>query len=192
MKKEHSLKLKKWITLLWVIEKTSSPVSRMVVLLPFFLFGFWMTAQNQETKPYSASISEPRLTISDFEYPRVWWSTEQYSSFIFSYKVRSKFLIELQGFYDSYLLADVFKMPLTTKLYLTDELYLFSGIELESERDKLQLNLPPPQLKYKNGFGYDIKSNFFIEIIHDLHFDKSIYGAYGAPNLFSLKGKYEF
>ncbi|WP_282081235.1 hypothetical protein [Aquimarina algiphila] len=189
--KAFFLKLKKIKLQLWAIEKTPL-TSRAVILMFFFLVVFWMYAQDQEVKVSSKSIVESKLTINDFAYPEVWWSTEQHSNFKFSYKVKSKFLFELQGDYDSYLLADVFKTSLITKLYLTDELYLFSGIELESERDKLQLNLPPPQLKYKNGFGYDVKSNFFIEVIHDLHFDNSIYGVYGAPSFFSVKGKYKF
>ena len=40
--------------------------------------------------------------------------------------------------------------------------------------------------------GYDVKQNFFLQVEHDLHFNKSIIGTYGTPSLFSLKGKYKF
>lgn len=133
-----------------------------------------------------------KLTIDDFAVPKVWWSSEQHANFIFSYEMSSSFFLELQGFYDSFLLADVFKMPITSKLYVLDKFYLFSGVEIESERDKMQLNLPPPQLKFKNGFGYDVQRNIMLQFEHDLHFNKSIIGAYGTPSLFSLSGKYKF
>ena len=167
-------------------------ILRIIILLFFLFLGVQVNPQEQKTKEKGQSILESKLTISDFSYPRVWWSTEQHSNFTFSYKVQSFFLVELKGRLDSYLIADVIKIPITTKWYATDKFYLFSGIELESERDKLQLNLPSPQLKYKNGFGYDVKNNFILQFEHNLHFNKSVIGAYGTPSLFSLKGKYKF
>jgi hypothetical protein len=152
-----------------------------------FLFGIVMYGQETGTLPLTT-----KLTINDFAAPRVWWSSEQHSSFEIGYKISPSLFFEWRGNYDSYRLADVFKTPLLAKFYITNRFYMFSGIELEMERDKMQIDLPPPQLKYKNGFGYDVQRNFMLQFEHDLHFNKSIIGAYGTPSLFSLSGKYKF
>jgi len=167
---------------------------RKILILRAFIFLMSIPLNAQEEEPVADGLllQESKLTVNDFAYPLIPYSSEQHSNFAVSYKVSSDFLIQLQGFYDSYLLADVFKLPITAKLYVFDRFYLFSGVEIESERDKMQINLPPPQLKYKNGFGYDVQNNFILEFEHDLHFNKSIHGAYGTPSLFSLKGKYRF
>ncbi|WP_117885320.1 hypothetical protein [Aureibaculum luteum] len=183
MKKENCLKSK----------MTRNPfMIRTVILCLVFLSVIRINAQQEGVSGNNISIPESKFTLHDFAYPIDLFNKEQHSNFVFRYKIKLKFIIELKGFYDTYLLADVFKTPITTKLYVTNKLYLFSGIELESESDKLQLNLQPPQLKFKNGMGYDIEKNLFIQFDHDLHFNKSAVGAYGTPSLFSLSGKYKF
>ncbi len=162
------------------------------------IVGFWLlfsiviNSQEQKEMETQFPVAFSGLTISDFAYPIVWWSSEQHANFKFSHRVNKNIFLEWQGEYDTYLIADVFKTPLLTKIYITDRLYLYTGIELEMERDKLQIDLPPPQFKFKNGWGYDIKSNFSLEVEHDLHFNKSVYGAYGTPSLLSLHGKFKF
>ncbi|MEM6813033.1 MAG: hypothetical protein AAF600_01410 [Bacteroidota bacterium] len=166
---------------------------KVVIVLVFFLSWFApINAQEEEPVNSNGLPLKSRLTINDFAYPLAPNSSEQHSNFIVSYEGSQNFFLELQGFYDSYLLADVFRIPIRAKLYVSDKFYLFSGVEVESERDKLQIDLPPPQLKYKNGFGYDVKNSLMLEFEHDLHFNKSVHGVYGTPSLFSLKGKYRF
>jgi hypothetical protein len=183
MKNKYCLKLKMRLNFFMI---------RTIVLCLILLSEIRINAQEERVDRNNITTPKPQLTLHDFAYPIDLFSKEQHSNFVFRYKIKSKFSLELHGFYDTYLFANVFKTPIITKLYVTNKLYLFSGIELESESDKLQLNLPPPQLKFKNGMGYDVEKNFFIQFDHDLHFNKSAIGAYGTPSLFSLSGKYKF
>lgn len=165
-----------------------------VALNLFIVLFFIMKIQAQEERVDTNGIvmSKSKLVIEDFAYPLNLVNREQHSNFKFSYQVKPKFFVEIQGFYDTYLVSDIFKMSITAKFYSTEKLYLFSGVEIESESDKMLLNLPPAQLKIKNGMGYDVKQNFFLQVEHDLHFNKSNIGAYGTPSLFYLSGKYKF
>ncbi|GAA4271171.1 hypothetical protein U6A24_04685 [Aquimarina gracilis] len=178
MRNNHSRKLQEGRGLIFNV---------FVLLSCIGLYG-----QEQNDVEEGSTSADSKLTITDFAYPRTWLSSEQHASFTMNYKIKPGLFFELQGDYDTYLLADVFRMPFVTKLYISDKLYLLSGIELEMERDKMQIDLPPPQLKFKNGWGYDIRSNFSLEVEYDLHFNKSIYGAYGTPSLLSVHGKFRF
>lgn len=131
------------------------------------------------------------LHIEDFSYP-VFFDGEVHSNFTVAYEFDTEFLIELQGFYDTYRLNDVFDLSLRSKYYLSNKLYFFSGIGLEKERDKHGFRPPPLRVKLINGFGYDIDQKFSLEAKQNLHFNKTNFGNYGTPNLFSLSGKYKF
>lgn len=131
------------------------------------------------------------LTTEGFSYP-TFFDGETHSNFTATYEMDTNFLIELQGYYDTYLLANVFRVPVRAKWYVSDRLYLFSGLEMEVELDKYGLKPPPPRLKLINGMGYDVDKNFSIQATHDLQFNTSNFGNYATPNLFSLSGKYKF
>lgn len=159
----------------------------------FILSSIHIYGQVQDINKDSTQISKSKLTISDFAHIRTFGTSEQHSNFTMKYNINPKFSFELQGSYDTYILADVFKVSFLPKKYFSKRLYLFSGVEIESERDKLSLNLsPPPQLKLKNGIGYDLNTNFQLQFEQELHFNKSKVGIYSNPRLFSLKGKVNF
>lgn len=63
---------------------------------------------------------------------------------------------------------------------------------LEAELDKHGFRPPPLRVKLINGFGYDIDQKFSLEAKHDVQFNRTNFGNYGTPNLFSLSGKYKF
>ena len=138
-----------------------------------------------------AKPSTNRLFIEDFAYP-FFFDGEVHSNFVTSYVFDPEFLIQLQGFYDTYRLNDVFELRLRGKRYLLDNMYLFVGSGLEMEKDKHGLEPPPIRLKVINGFGYDFDDKFSMEASHNIHFNKTSFGNYGTPNLFSLSGKYKF
>jgi len=165
---------------------------RTILLFCFVLHAIHTNAQQQDVDKDSTQTAKPKLTISDFAQARAPWSFEQHSNFTFKYGINSRFSLELQGHYDTQILADIFRVPIIAQGYVTKRLYLFTGVEMEMERDKFNLNLPVPQLKLINGMGYDVNSNFQLEFKHDLHFNKSNVGIYGNPELFLLKGKMRF
>lgn len=165
---------------------------RILFLCWFILFGTYNYAQERDINTDSTRVSKSKLTISDFAQAQPFWSFEQHSNFVIKYGINSRFSLELQGYYDTHIFADVFRIPIIAKVYLTKRMYLFSGIEIESEKDKFNLGLPPVQLKLKNGMGYDVNTNFQLQFVHDLHFNKSNVGIYGNPELFTFSGKIKF
>ena len=149
--------------------------------------------QGQEVTPNFKGVNnqDAKITTEAFSNP-VFLNDEMHSNFAVIYEVDTGFLVELQGYYDTYLLGDVFRVPLITKYYVNDKLYFFSGFEFEADLDKYGRKPAPPRLKFKNGVGYDIDKNFSLEANHDLQFNKTNLGNYAAPKLFSFSGKYKF
>ena len=165
---------------------------KIVLISYLILFGVHFYGQEKEIEKDSTKIPKTKLTISDFSY-NTFGSWEQHSSFQIKYNIDPSLSLELHGNYDTYILADVFKVPLIAKKYVSKRLHLFSGIEMETQRGVLKSKLwAKPQLKSKNGMGYDLNKNFQLQVEHDLFFNKSKTGIYSFPELFSLKGKLKF
>ena len=77
-----------------------------------------------------ATSSLIRLSISGNSYP-IFLNGEEHSSFMVNYGVSRQTQLELQAFYDTYLMSKRFRTSLVDKLYLSDKQYLFSGLDLE-------------------------------------------------------------
>ena len=166
-------------------------MQNLCILLFVVLLAGQIKGQNLVGETDTDPKSKKGLFVEDFAYP-VFLDEEMHSSFTVGYEFDAKFLVELQGFYDTYRLSDVFGMNFRSRYYFSSKFYLFSGIGLEIERDKYGLRPPPPRIKTTNGFGYDVDNKFSLEAKHDLHFNKTNFGNYGTPNLFSISGKYKF
>lgn len=158
-----------------------------------FLFGKQMSAQEQETAVNGVVDKKSKLAIGGFSYYGL-SSREQHAYFTINYKVTSNLFIELHGYNDTYLSADVFKMPIRGKLHLTDKFHLFSGVEIELTRnaDVHDIIKVPLQTRFMYGMGYDFDTNFSLEVNHNLNFGTSEYGHYGTPNLLYVRGRYRF
>lgn len=101
-------------------------------------------------------------------------------------------MVNLKGFYDSYLLSDVFRLTVKAKYYLNDKLYFSSGMGAEFERNHENNGTATPRLYLLNSVGYNIKEDLNLEAKHELQIKKSGFGNYAVPNLFSIHGKYKF
>lgn len=164
---------------------------KLLLLFVLCLFILGINAQEEKSDANSNKTGNAGVTITAFSYP-TFLNNEMHSAFEVNYKLSEDFELELQGFYDTYRLADVFKAPLMIKWNLSDKLYLLSGSEIFIEQDKLRSRPPVLKVYMVNGMGYDINRNMMLEAKHDLHFNKSNFGVYSVPNLFSLTGKYRF
>ena len=160
-----------------------------------FLANFVLRAQVEMP---DASVDKPRVSIEDFAYPR-FLGKEEHASFLINYQLKDNLEIELQGFYDTYLLSNRFRNSLALKRYLTKKFYLFAGIEVELEfvKEAHILSKRPPRVGVISGFGYDVNSNFSLEAKSNIGVNQTSMGAFGEPfipmpQVYTLGGKIKF
>ncbi|MDY8136093.1 hypothetical protein [Aquimarina sp. 2201CG5-10] len=135
---------------------------------------------------------ESKLTINGFSYSDP-SESDQHKYFIVSYQADSNLFAEIHGYYDTYVVIDVFKVPVMAKKYISNKWYVFSGFETEFIIDKKTSTISEPIFKLINGAGYEFNSNFSMEVKQDYNFNVSKeYGNFTNPGLFSLKAKYKF
>lgn len=169
---------------------------RKELLLIFLLTSAVLMGQNPaEPSPLS---DEPNLTIDDFAYPR-FMDREEHASFLIRYQLTDNLQVELQSFYDMYLLANRFRNSLALKRYLSKKFYLFAGVEVEIEFVKESKLLPkrPPRVGIISGVGYDVNRNFSIEAKSNIGLNQTSMGAFGEPfiampQVYTLGGKIKF
>ena len=153
----------------------------MKVLVCGYLFLFVIIAFGQtteETPPTNSLSSLTGLSISGHAY-LVSAIGDVHKSFMVKYGISKSTQIELQGFYDTYLLTESFRANLVSKVYLNDKFYLFSGMELEPETASY-INVPGPYcLVFIAGTGYDISENFMIEVKSNVELNNSRIGVFG-------------
>lgn len=170
----------------------------MKVLLTYFfvlILGFIMQAQEQAI---GTADAEPRVVVEDFSYP-LFLNDEQHTSFKINFPISNTMQIELQEFYDTYLLTNRFRSSIALKQYLTEKLYLFAGAEIEIEYTKgPQVKSDrPPRVGIIGGIGYDVNSNFVIEAKSNIGINKTPIGAFGepfivTPQVYTLGSKIKF
>ena len=163
----------------------------------FFLIVIIAIGQTTEEPPDTNSLSSlTGLSISGHAYP-VSAIGDVHKSFMVQYGIYKSTQIELQGFYDTYLLTERFRTNLAGKVYLNDKLYLFSGMELEAETNSYN-NVPGPyRLGFIAGAGYDISENFMIEVKSNAQLNNSRIGVFGEssiemPAVYTIGSKIRF
>ncbi|MFS4493991.1 hypothetical protein [Maribacter sp. 2308TA10-17] len=166
------------------------------LLVIFLLFAAIMMGQDPPEP--SPTVDEPKLTIDDFAYPR-FMDKEEHASFMIRYQLTDNLQIELQSFYDTYLLSNRFRNSLALKRYLSKKLYLFAGVEVEIDFVKESKLLPkrPPRVGIISGMGYDVNRNFTIEAKSNIGLNQTSMGAFGEPfiampQVYTLGGKIKF
>ncbi len=165
-------------------------MKQFTIIFMLAVLGF-SYGQQYEIENIGNAKKTDKVKLTSGGYP-VFLNDEMHAYFDLDIKLDSDFQLQLQGYYDTYLGSDVFRVPVSTKWYATDKLYFFSGVEAEIELDKYGNKPAPPALKFINGFGYEVNKSLFLEAKHDLHFNKTSLGNYATPNLFSVSGKYKF
>ena len=112
-------------------------------------FGF---AQEQ----VSSHDSIPRPTLESYGYSG-FTNSEEHSQFIAKYRLGHKFLAQLEGAYDTYIISDRFRVSLLGKFNVTEKLYLFSGADIEAATNTSQgFEKLPPRIGIL--YGIDRKS----------------------------------
>jgi len=151
----------------------------------FLLLFISLTLTGQQSVEESAEVS--RWAYDAFSYPD-FGTGEQHSNFYLLYKLNPKLKAELQGFYDSYRIADVFDVSFRVRWYPKKKVYLFSGFGTQIERSKVEGGLPIMPLYMTGGVGFEASKNIDIEAIYDLNLSENG----GLPSVFRVRGKYRF
>ncbi|MFK7812197.1 MAG: hypothetical protein AB8B59_06860 [Maribacter sp.] len=123
---------------------------------------------------------------------------KEHSYFHITYQLNPKLFAELQVFYDSYTFSNRLRAELQLKRYLTQKLFVFSGLQIEAETMVMPGNrILPPRIGAKAGVGYDVNDNFLLEVKSNFQLNKSLIGVFGErqirmPAVYTVSSKYKF
>ena len=95
------------------------------------------------------------------------------------YGISKSTQIELQGFYDTYLLTERFRSSFIGKAYLNEKVYLLSCLEVEVVTEYAGKVEVPYRLGFVAGAVYDISDGFMIEVKSNVRLNNSNIGAFG-------------
>jgi hypothetical protein len=171
----------------------------MKILVQSFLFLFIIVSNGQTIEEPPASnlpSSLSGLSITGHAYP-ISAIGDVHKSFMVQYGIFKSTQLELQGFYDTYILSERFRSSLLFKRYLNDRLYLLTGLEVEVATEKKELLEAPYRLGFVAGTGYDVSENFMIELKSNVQLNKSTIGAFGEtqvtmPSVYTIGSKWKF
>ncbi len=169
---------------------------KVLVFSIIFLCTSAIKGQTVEKSSTTSPSSLIGLSISGHAYP-TFFNGENHQSFMVQYGVSKVTQIELQGFYDTYLLSERFRTNMVGKVYLTNKLYLFLGMEVEAETGNYG-NVPTPyRLGFVAGTGYDFNENFMIEVKSNVQLNNSRIGVFGEsliemPAVYTIGSKFKF
>lgn len=169
----------------------------MKTIICLLLFSLHLVYGQENISDRSSAYSKNQnLTITGFSYP-IFLNEEKHASFLVNYPLSNQLHMELQGFYDTYLVSNRFRLNLSLKQYLTEKLYVIGGVEIEAGDYKQILPSQPPRIGAVMGFGYDVLNNFAIEGKFNAQLNNSLMGAYGEPfvrmpQVYTIGGKVKF
>lgn len=137
------------------------------------------------------------LNFQTFSYP-LFFGNEQHKELKLHFGLTKNFKVELQGFYDTYLLENRFRSSIVIKQYLDKKIYGLIGSEVEWRQGRSLVPFSrPPRHSINGGFGYDIEDFFSLELKGNFALSKDAMGAFGEPfismpQLYTVKGKIKF
>ncbi|WP_298487153.1 hypothetical protein [uncultured Maribacter sp.] len=128
-----------------------------------------------------------KVSLHSWSYPLL-PNGDTHSYFDLGYKIDSRLQIELRGFYDNYILANVSKFDITAKKYITNKSYAFTGLGIILEESKMGQKSPKLISNYSYGVRVDVHENLFLEARQQIQTNTNIQGVYTIPKLFTLGG----
>ncbi|WP_291868866.1 hypothetical protein [Maribacter sp.] len=164
----------------------------MKYFLCIFLIVTSFLSYGQEVEANQQNETIPKkVSLHSWSYPSL-SNGDTHSYFDLDYKLDSQLQLELRGFYDTYMLANVSKFNFRLKKYVSNKFYIFSGLGLEIEQAKYGLKSPKAIFNYSYGVGVDVNESIFIEARQQMQINKEVHGNYTLPKVFTLTGKYKF
>ncbi len=171
---------------------------KLLIVVLWFMCATTLMAQKIEEQPKTLPSSLLGLSMSGHSYP-VSLNGDIHKSFLVVYGISTNTKVELQGFYDTYLLTERFRTNFGGKYYLNEQLYVFSGMEMERATGNF-IRLPVPdsyRVGVVAGAGYDVSENFMIEIKSNIQVNNATIGLYGEslikmPAVYTIGSKLKF
>jgi len=171
----------------------------MKVLVHSFLFLFVIVSKGQEVEEPPVTNLPSSLTglsITGHAYPASAIG-DVHKSFMVQYGVSKSFQLELQGFYDTYILSERFRSSVLAKVYMNKRLYLLGGLETGIATENAGVAQTPYRLGFIAGAGYDVSENLMIELKSNVQLNKSNIGALGEtqvtmPSVYTIGSKWKF
>lgn len=155
-----------------------------------------------QIEPDASQDDVPPFTLDAHGYPTSIWG-EEHASFEVNYRLSPKFVAQLQGFYDEYacgLCSDRFRTFAGLKWYVSNRVYLISGMDIEAEvgvHGRQARDMRKPRVAFIGGLGYDVRENLLLEAKGNFQLNNSKIGAFGEPQirmpkLYTVGGKLKF
>jgi hypothetical protein len=168
---------------------------KVLVISVLFYYPFIVFGQTVE-EPLSKSTPLSKLSIYGYAYP-ISAIGDVHKSFLVQYGFTKDFQVELQGFYDTYILTERFRSKLQGKIFLNENMYLLSGLEAEVATENVGNTPTPYRLGFVAGAGYNVNENFMLEVKSNIQLNNSKIGAFGEkfvkmPIWYSAGGKWKF
>jgi len=159
----------------------------------FLLTSVFLTAQ----EPLLQTNSPANLGFDGLLYPN-FGTAQQHSYFSITYDLKPGLHTQLRVFYDTYQISNRVRAEFLLKKYVTDKLYIFSGLQIEGETQVLKgQRFLPPRLGAVGGVGYDVKENITLEAMGNFQLNDSPAGVFGErmirmPQVYTLASKIRF
>ena len=171
----------------------------MKILVHSFLFLFVIVSKGQtieEPPVTNLPSSLTGLSITGHAYPASAIG-DVHKSFMVQYGVSKSLQLELQGFYDTYILSERFRSSVLAKVYLNKRLYLLGGLEAEIATENAGVGQTPYRIGFVTGIGYDVDPNLMIELKANVQFNNPSIGAFGEkhvvmPAALTIGSKWKF
>ena len=171
----------------------------MKILVHSFLFLFVIVSKGQTIEEPPATNLPSSLTglsITGHAYPASAIG-DVHKSFMVQYGVSKSLQLELQGFYDTYILSERFRSSVLAKVYLNERLYLLGGLEAEIATENAGVGQTPYRIGFVTGIGYDVDPNLMIELKANVQFNNPSIGAFGekhvvTPAALTIGSKWKF
>ena len=171
----------------------------MKIIVHSFLFLFVIVSKGQtieEPPVTNLPSSLTGLSIAGHAYPASAIG-DVHKSFMVQYGVSKSLQLELQGFYDTYILSERFRSSVLAKVYLNKRLYLLGGLEAEIATENAGVGQTPYRIGFVTGIGYDVDPNLMIELKANVQFNNPSIGAFGekhvvTPAALTIGSKWKF
>lgn len=165
-------------------------MQNLKIVVAFFII---YSLQAQTTVP----DKKPKVSVLGHSYP-MFLNGEQHSYIGLNYYNGINFKAELSAFYDTYPISDRLRTSIIFKRYFYKKLYVLGGLNMELELPKYWNNsFGAARFGVLGGVGYDVNSNFNVEMRSDFSLNKSAIGVFGEPfiempKVYTFKGKLKF
>jgi len=162
-------------------------------LIAIFLLvtTFYLKGQSYELS------SNSELNLQTFSYP-IFFGNEQHKELILNLALTENLHVEMQGFYDTYILENRLRSSIALKKNLNNGFYGLIGVGVEWRKGLGMAPInKPSRFAFNAGLGYNIEDFLYIDAKGSFALKKDAMGAFGEPfismpQVYTLSSKVKF